>query len=212
MENPGKEIIRQASLKKQSQDAASDEGIDTTTEVQKSWSDKFSRRRSEFFVRMGTVTADQRPTLKDDLLAKAKSVTVEESGDYRVKLRGPEGEIPVNMWDLSKYPFWPYDHYQTLRKEWLRLKAKLGQPAPEDVFMLPHPGVDYLYNTCPYVMQTGTSALTSMSAHCILADGSRLPADVDKSMKIPAFTEANYTVTCGWFSDGNITTKETTCC
>lgn len=210
MATSGEEIIRRASIKKQAQEAVSDE--DTPGKMHEGWSSGISRKLTEIFERMSTVTADQRPTLKDELLAKAKSVTIEESGDYRVKLRGPEGEIPVNMWDLAKYPFWPYDHYQTLRREWLLLKAKHGRLEPEDAFTLPHPGVDYMYNTCPYVMNVGNSALISMSPQCILTDGSRLPADVDKSMKIPIFREANYTVTCGWFSDGSSAAKDATCC
>lgn len=72
----------------------------------------------------------------------------------------------------------------------------------EKLYIMPHPGVDYIYNDCPYMSHAGKMELVSMSAHCILPDGSRLPADLDKNLRATFFSDAGYSIKCNWFDDG----------
>ncbi|EPR58798.1 hypothetical protein TGGT1_315750 [Toxoplasma gondii GT1] len=140
--------------------------------------------------------------LLEEMASEERVAIANQSGDYRVKLTGPDGEIPVNIWDLSLYPLWPFDHYQSLRREYLETRAKPERTPEEEKYIPPHPGVDYIYNDCPYVSHTGKMDFLSMSAHCILEDGSRLPADIDKSLRPRPFFSDGGSIRCAWFGSG----------
>ncbi|CBZ55419.1 conserved hypothetical protein [Neospora caninum Liverpool] len=70
--------------------------------------------------------------LLEEMANDERVALANESGDYRVKLTGPDGEISVNIWDLSLYPLWPFDHYQSLRREYLEMRGKPDR-TPEEI-------------------------------------------------------------------------------
>ncbi|PFH33670.1 hypothetical protein BESB_078860 [Besnoitia besnoiti] len=138
----------------------------------------------------------------DEMLDDEKVAQANETGDYRVKLQGPDGGITVDIWDLSLYPLWFYDHYQSLRREYLKMRANPDRTPEQERYTPPHPGVDYIYNQCPFVSHAGNMDFISMSAHCIFPDGARLPADVDKSMRSRPFFANAGSIKCDWFGCG----------
>lgn len=111
-----------------------------------------------------------------ELLKQTSKFINSEDVDFRVRLNGPDGPIPIGMWDLSRYKFWLHDHYQELRREWIRQKE--GESNSIVFFSMPHPGVDYFYSQREFPTQSGVVPLTGMVAQCVLPDKTMMTADM----------------------------------
>ncbi|XP_026190385.1 putative protein TPRXL [Cyclospora cayetanensis] len=120
--------------------------------------------------------------------------------DARIRLHTPQGPVPIGIWDLTRFKYWHYDHYQELRREWLLQRKSLTPETRQ--FAIPHSGVDYFYHKAPFLAHTGPLSLTSMTPQCILPTGDRLTADTDirrlvkDKLRENATADANLTKLC----------------
>ncbi|OEH76720.1 hypothetical protein cyc_07412 [Cyclospora cayetanensis] len=57
--------------------------------------------------------------------------------DARIRLHTPQGPVPIGIWDLTRFKYWHYDHYQELRREWLlqRVCSALLHPISRFLFL-----------------------------------------------------------------------------